>query len=57
MSKQEETKQRLPRDTRFHLRANTGLKSLAMKEANSKGESLADYIERLIMDDLRRCAE
>lgn len=43
-----------PRDTTWNQRANTGVKSLAMKRAKLQGLSLADYLEKLVLADLKK---
>jgi len=43
-----------PRDTSWGgARANAGIKSLAKKQAAKENISLADYIEKLILIDLK----
>lgn len=42
-----------PRDAVWSQRANTGVKSLAMKQAKLLGISTADYLEMLVIKDLK----
>lgn len=42
-----------PRNARLSLRFNDAVKSLAMKRCRANRESMADYVERLVLADLK----